>query len=106
MSVPEPAPKNEGVAVTPIVIERLETFSTKSMIKLIRDRDAFGFAKYGQHLMTGDGRDSIEDAKQELGDLMQYMTKAQLNNENMEELYELIDEFIGYVDMLKTYTHY
>ena len=40
------------------------------LIVLVEERNAFGVAKYGQPLMTQDGRNGIEDARQELCDLV------------------------------------
>ncbi len=91
MSIPEPAPKPEGVIVTGELvswIEKQDVTDTERdrAIKLIKERDEYGFKKYGQHLMTKDGRNSIEDALQELGDLMHYLYKARLNGEDISEI--------------------
>ena len=40
--------------------------------------------------MTGDGRDTQEDALQEFGDLLQYIHKAKMNGEDMEKLKKLL----------------
>ena len=42
----------------------------------MRERDQIGTAKYGQHLVGGDGRDSLIDAYQEALDLSVYLRKA------------------------------
>lgn len=41
--------------------------------------------------MTKDGRNSVEDAKQEFGDLMQYIFKAKLNGEDISEIKNMIN---------------
>ncbi len=55
---------------------------------MVLARDAFGRAKYGQPLMTGDGRDGVEDALQELGDAAQYIFKAAATGQDVEPLRE------------------
>lgn len=49
-------------------------------IGFIRERTAFGKRKYGQELMTFDGRSPHLDALQELVDLMQYLHKAEMQH--------------------------
>lgn len=94
-SVPEPPPINKGEPVTPHVIVWINSLTVcsieekKEAIELIESRDKYGFDKYGQHLMTGDERNTIEDARQELGDFIQYWFKAKMNREDMEKLYPL-----------------
>ena len=96
MSQPEPPPLNKGQNVPSQLIKWLkqESFFRRQTrakaIKLIEERDAFGFKKYSQHLMTEDGRNSIEDARQELGDLLQYLFKAHLNGEDNEPVRSLL----------------
>lgn len=100
-SVPEPPPLNKGESVPELLIAELQrqrdlhdyypvNAAFMNAQDLVRARDAFGRQKYGQPLMTQDGRNSIEDAKQELGDLLQYAYKAQLNGESLKELQEMV----------------
>jgi hypothetical protein len=98
-SVPEPKPLPLGEVVPIRLIAELEELrnQTQSMhnltdlIILVEERNAFGMAKYGQPLMTRDGRNGIEDARQELGDLLQYVCKcAMANEEGLEEFVELM----------------
>jgi hypothetical protein len=77
-SIPEPAPQRAGFVVPEKLIIHLADLLDGSndtqferLIHLIEQRDAFGRQKYGQPLMSQDGRDGCEDARQELGDLMQ-----------------------------------
>lgn len=77
-SVPEPAPKDEGTEVTPQLVEWLAWHGFDLSIPLVKERDAFGRAKYGQPLKTGDGRSTFEDLRQEIGDALQYAMKARL----------------------------
>lgn len=46
---------------------------------MVETRTAFGMKKYGQMLMTEDGRDTGRDAVEEMGDLLQYAYKAKMN---------------------------
>jgi len=62
----------------------------KGATDLVKQRTEFGMKKYGQPLMTEDGRDSVEDAMQELGDLIQYTFKALLNGNDVTPIKELI----------------
>jgi hypothetical protein len=90
-SVPEPPPINNGEIVPDALINYLNSAKQDfrngiaNLINLIHQRDAFGRAKYGQPLMTKDGRNGIEDAKQELGDLLQYLMKCKLAGEEISE---------------------
>ena len=96
ISVPEPAPIKEGLVVADLLKEKIRSVHSldnrriRCAIKLIEARDNFGRKKYGQPLMTKDGRNSIEDALQELIDLMFYIYKAQLNGEDLTEIKFLI----------------
>ncbi len=40
--------------------------------------------------MSADGRNSIEDARQEFGDLLLYTFKAKMNNEDVEVIKRLL----------------
>lgn len=92
-SVPEPPPQPKGVVVPDALIAYLQlTFVTsQELCDLIRQRDAFGRAKYGQPLMSQDGRNGVEDARQEAGDLLQYAFKVHLagDKEGIKQLREL-----------------
>lgn len=104
ISTPEPAPKAEGENVPNALIAALHnmgasgnirgalcntTGALSRAIEMVRERDLFGRAKYGQPLMTGDGRDSANDAAQELVDAMQYVQKANMNGESLGTVREL-----------------
>lgn len=95
-SVPEPAPVNSGVEVTrPLVAWLLEPnaegrASFTRTARLVEARAAFGLEKYGQPLMTLDGRDPVEDALQELGDALQYVQKALMLGADLRPLDEVM----------------
>lgn len=86
----QPPPVRAGVAVPPLFQEwaRAHGFGTAAILS--EDRAAFGEEKYGQPLMTEDGRVSAEDAKDEVGDFFHYTFKAKLNGENVAELGPLL----------------
>jgi hypothetical protein len=77
----------DHTAATPVIAQRLT-----ELIVLVQERNAFGVTKYGQPLMTRDGRNGLEDARQELGDLLQYVCKcAMVGPDDKEELVSFID---------------
>ena len=93
-SIPEPPPKNIGQCVPEKLKEWIQQTHFPDdlklkLIKLIDQRDKYGFQKYGQHLMTQDGRDSVEDARQEAGDLLQYLYKAIMNGEDTSPIEDI-----------------
>ena len=103
IATPEPNPLLHGDRVPDLLINRLAAMRARHghvrgwalsgaydrAIDGVKARSEFGFAKYGQVLMTGDGRDGLNDAAQELIDAMQYAYKAKLNGINVTPLREL-----------------
>ena len=63
---------------------QLSAARKEQLINLVRERDAFGRTKYGQPLMSNDGRNGITDARQELGDLIQYACKVSMEPHTTE----------------------
>jgi len=102
----QPKPMQKGKIITYELIEWIQKQQSKEMtvkfdindntkqetIKLIKLRDEFGVKKYGQHLMSEDGRKTAKDALDELGDLLQYVYKAVLLKD--EETFILIKKII------------
>lgn len=84
VSVPEPPPLERGIVVPTALCTHilkhpaLDAPRKQALIALVSERDAFGRAKYGQPLMSLDGRNGVEDARQEAGDLLQYAFKLTL----------------------------
>lgn len=69
----QPAPLNKGQSVTPALLEWLkDRHANDQVINTIQQRYEFELNKYGQPLMT------LEDARQEAGDLLQYLYNATL----------------------------
>ena len=79
---PQPPPVPEGVPVPPLFQEWAQKNGYVASVALSESRSSFGISKYGQPLMSEDGRDSVEDALDEVGDFNHYMQKAALRGEN------------------------
>jgi len=80
MSQPDPTP-NDLPASWDLVIEdvrarMLEGKGVIATMKDMRDRDRFGFQKYGVRIQPDNGRDSLVDAYQEALDLCVYLRSA------------------------------
>ena len=101
-SVPEPPPVPKGEIVPDKLIKILSQMSEYSanpevkaklaeLSDLIEERNNFVIEKYGQPLYSEDGRNSIEDARQELGDLLQYVCKIKMQkHKDPEEIQEFL----------------
>ncbi len=101
---PLPAPHNSGKNVSEDLLGALHFYDESdnkdesTAEKLIKERVKYGMKKYGQPLMTDDGRDSIIDALQEAGDLMQYIWKAKMNKEDLSQviyIVKIISKILG-----------
>lgn len=95
-STPEKSPVKAGEPVTPALIEWLRGQSLHEcellpIIAGIEERSAEGLEKYGQVLMSGDGRDSVNDARQELLDFLQYAQAAKMKGQSLTSLTGLVD---------------
>lgn len=93
----QPAPVNRGVVVPDALIEVIRSHATLSdadkddLVALIEQRDELGRSKYGQPLTSLDGRSGVQDALEELGDLLQYALKCKLNgSEDLEQLARMV----------------
>jgi hypothetical protein len=91
---PDPVPAGEVVSfklmtfISTLIVrsnDKNELAQLAKLYTLICARDAFGYAKYKQHLMTGDGRKGLEDAREEMGDLLQYLFKEYLCGTDLSE---------------------
>ena len=80
-SKPEPPPTGKGEPVTPSLLTALRDHP--DLHALVVARDAFGRSKYGTGLRIDNGRDALEDARQELGDLMQYLWQAKMEGKDI-----------------------
>ncbi len=84
--IAQPPPVPRGEVVPPVFQEWARASGFPEAAELSASRAAFGEAKYGQPLMTQDGRDSVEDALDEIGDLYHYLEKAIMNGEDVSRL--------------------
>lgn len=94
-SLPEPSPKDAGEPVTPALVawiqaQGLDEQTKREVIAGIEERSAFGAEKYGQVLMSLDGRDSVNDAVQELIDALQYIQAARMKGQSLDRLKPLL----------------
>lgn len=100
-SKPEPPPTRSPES-QPFVEEYIQLLrgvnnpDLHRMADLIDERRQFGVTKYGTELHTFNGRDAIEDARQEFGDLVVYLRQAFLEGreEEVDELIEFIRRFL------------
>lgn len=90
VSVPEPPPLNEGDEVTPKAVEWLRRTGRDRLVPVIEARAAFGLAKYGQPLRTGNGRDTVEDLRQEIADAIQYAVKGRMLGLDLYAMRDLV----------------
>jgi hypothetical protein len=86
IGTPLQAPIPKGDNVSESLLKVLKKIDTGFAASVIKERCEYGLKKYGQSLMSKDGRNSIIDALQEAGDLMQYIHKAQMNNEDLTDV--------------------
>ena len=109
-SIPEPPPVPRGIIVPDALLAFIDgaqlvdkvspevSATLTKLSDLVKERNAFGIAKYGQPLYSEDGRNGIEDARQELGDLLQYVFKISLQKERQYTVQEKQD----LLNMIKT----
>jgi hypothetical protein len=95
-SIPEPKPINKGIPIYPIAVNNVKKFSKNdkeltTTLTLLEKRYNFGVSKYGQPLMSNDGRDDIEDCLQEIGDAIQYLSKALYNKKDITPLRDSLE---------------
>jgi len=97
-SEPEPEPKAEGERVGSPLMQWLADRDHDDAFYLVEERIGYGQQKYGQHLHTDDGRDGLEDLRQELGDALLYAQKCRMNGRDLSEIRELVSvlaELVG-----------
>jgi hypothetical protein len=91
MNINQPPPVQRGVAVSPLLLKWIDTEKScltnqeaNLLTELIEQRCKYGLEKYGQPLMSLDGRDCVVDCMQEAADLLQYAFKAKLNGRSID----------------------
>ena len=93
-STPEPPPIPAGEPITPALVAWLTARGLTRAAELVVARDAYGRAKYGQPLRLDDGRDAVEDCRQELGDALQYAYRALRRGDDTRELIALAQALV------------
>jgi len=95
-----PDAPNPGLdQVTPKAVEMIgmvrDCHDAAQIAGLIEERDQFGRAKYGQSLMTFDGRDTAKEIEDELADAIQYTAKGLVEGSVTEYQWDWILQLIG-----------
>lgn len=78
---PEPPPSGDGELVSMSLLVALECHP--ELHQLVLERDAFGRSKYGTGLRCCNGRDALNDARQEIGDCLQYLWQARMEGKEI-----------------------
>lgn len=79
---PQPAPIYEGEdVIADLARELLSQSENIDIATLLLQRRQFGIEKYGQPLMSLDGRDSLKDLEDEILDALAYSYKMILSGE-------------------------
>lgn len=95
LSIPVDQIKNSGVEIFPLVFDDLRNH--QNILKLLEEREKYGITKYGQTLMSNDGRDDMTEIINEYLDAIVYMRKYIHNHNNitMKTLYHLTIEIVS-----------
>jgi hypothetical protein len=83
----------ESRPVIPAILDQY----TGPVRELLEERRRVGVARYGIELHTHNGRDAIQDARDELGDLIVYLEQARMEGRKREadDLCQLIIEIFA-----------
>jgi len=79
-TIPSKQIRAAGFPVFPELRRRLSVRNKSSLLPLVDAREAYGIAKYGQTLLTDDGRDTPTEIVNELLDALAYLTKWAMQN--------------------------
>lgn len=87
----QPAPVNRGVPVNDVAMRWLhrviaDDAERADVCAVVRRRGEAGVKKYGQPLMSDDGRDKEQDALEELFDAMVYIVSGKLGGVRMDRI--------------------
>lgn len=80
VTIPPDQIRNAGEPVFDELRKQLGPYSRAYLLPLIDEREAYGIAKYGQTLMSDDGRDTPTEVVNELLDALVYITKWSMQN--------------------------
>jgi len=90
VSIPPEQIKNAGDPVFPELRAGLHG-ENAILLPLVNRREAYGIAKYGQTLMTDDGRDTPTEVVNELLDMLVYLTKWYMQDPDASIMQLMID---------------
>lgn len=79
-SIPADQVRNAGEPVFPVLRTWLANYGAAELLPFVDDRESYGVNKYGQTLMTGDGRHTPTEIVTELLDALAYGTKAMMTH--------------------------
>lgn len=98
-TIPSTQIRNAGEPVFPELRRILRP--TPQIAALIDAREAYGIVKYGQTLMTDDGRDTPTEVANELLDTLAYLAKWKLQHRDSHVFVrQAVDDMIGNVDIV------
>lgn len=89
ISSPQPKPTEGVKRVFPILRAWLIVRGEGKIVSQVAGRREYGIRQYGTELMTHNGRDVIEDLRQEALDALQYAVAAKLEGASEEDLREI-----------------
>jgi hypothetical protein len=95
VTIPPHIIRNAGEPVFPALRARIG--DNPRLLQIIIDREAYGFAKYGQTLMTDDSRDTNTEIINEAADLLAYVTKRAMQQQT-KLAWDLVAVTIQFVD--------
>lgn len=108
ITIPPDQIRTAGKPVFAEVRKRLLPYSRDLLLPLIDAREAYGVAKYGQTLLTDDGRDTPTEVVNELLDALAYVTKWAMQepaNQNVREYHRQIQvmlaDMVDYINMIR-----
>lgn len=99
----QPKPINKGIVIFNLIQSYLDKIQDKSfnneVLEQLFNRYNFGLQKYGQPLMSDDGRDSVRDANEELLDCIQYVIKCKYNKCDLSSIRKTLYILNQIIDM-------
>lgn len=96
VTIPPEVIRTQGVPVFPV----LRTYAAGSvrLLALIDAREQYGIAKYGQTLLSDDGRDTPTEIVNEAIDLLAYLTKLSMQHQGDRSLLVLLRDAVAFVE--------
>lgn len=86
MNQPMPTSSQMGVDVLATAADRFKALRDPVLMELLQGRIAEGVSHYGTRLMTHNGRDSLQDEREELLDAMLYALQSCLEAEDRGDM--------------------